>query len=100
MCKFRLLATAMRSVAGAVLLLSASWPSYATSDHENQLPYGLTSRPESTPWLSMPSQANGTWPKLLSQTGAFKDVRKLTPVESLIPYDLNVAFWSDGATKS
>jgi uncharacterized repeat protein (TIGR03806 family) len=39
-------------------------------------------------------------PKLLSQTGAFKDVRTLTPSESLIPYDLNVSFWSDGATKS
>jgi hypothetical protein len=48
----------------------------------------------------MPSQANGPIPKLLSHTGAFKDVRTLTPVESLIPYDLNVPFWSDGATKS
>jgi uncharacterized repeat protein (TIGR03806 family) len=48
----------------------------------------------------MPSQADGPLPKLLSQTGAFKDLRTLTPVESLIPYDLNVSFWSDGATKS
>jgi len=47
----------------------------------------------------MPSEANGNLPKLLSQTGAFKDVRTLTPSESLIPYDLNVAFWSDGAAK-
>jgi uncharacterized repeat protein (TIGR03806 family) len=48
----------------------------------------------------MPSQADGPLPKLLSQTGAFKDVRTLSPTESLIPYDLNVSFWSDGATKS
>jgi hypothetical protein len=48
----------------------------------------------------MPSQPNGPLPKLLSKTGAFKDVRNLTPVDSLIPYDLNVSFWSDGATKS
>jgi uncharacterized repeat protein (TIGR03806 family) len=48
----------------------------------------------------MPSTADGSMPKLLSQTGAFKDVRTLTPSESLIPYDLNVSFWSDGAAKS
>ncbi len=48
----------------------------------------------------MPSQADGPMPKLLSQTGAFNDVRTLSPNESLIQYDLNVSFWSDGATKS
>jgi uncharacterized repeat protein (TIGR03806 family) len=48
----------------------------------------------------MPSEANGPMPKLLSQTGAFKDVLTLTPIESLIAYDLNVSFWSDSATKS
>ena len=48
----------------------------------------------------MPSRADGALPRLLSQTGAFKDVRTLTPNESLIPYDLNISFWSDGAMKS
>jgi uncharacterized repeat protein (TIGR03806 family) len=38
-------------------------------------------------------------PALLSQTGAFEDVRSLTPSRSLLPYDLNVPFWSDGALK-
>ena len=48
----------------------------------------------------MPDRAEGPLPPLLSQTGAFKDTRALTPSDCLIPYDLNVAFWSDGASKS
>jgi len=48
----------------------------------------------------MPRLANGKIPPLLSQTGAFSDTRHLIPSEGLIPYDLVVAFWSDGAGKS
>ena len=61
--------------------------------------YGLDQRPESKVYLQMPSDANGSIPRLLSQTGAFKDVRNFLPADSLIPYDLIVPFWSDGATK-
>ncbi len=39
-------------------------------------------------------------PPLLSQTGAFKDVQSFTPNENLLPYDLIVPFWSDGAVKT
>ena len=39
-------------------------------------------------------------PRLLSQTGAFKDTADLAPDNALIPYDLIVPFWSDGAEKS
>jgi uncharacterized repeat protein (TIGR03806 family) len=38
-------------------------------------------------------------PALLSQTGVFADVPTLAPIPALIPYDLNVAFWVDGAHK-
>lgn len=38
-------------------------------------------------------------PALLSQTGAFKNVLTLEPEDGLIPYGLNVPFWSDGAAK-
>lgn len=48
----------------------------------------------------MPARADGTLPRLLSQTGAFKDVRKLAPSDALIPYDIVVPFWSDGAEKA
>jgi uncharacterized repeat protein (TIGR03806 family) len=90
----------MRFAAGATFLLFTLWPFCAAPQQESRASYGLSSRPQSKPGLLMPSQANGPIPKLLSQTGAFKDVRALTPIENLIPYDLNVAFWSDGATKS
>ncbi|MEO8306837.1 MAG: chitobiase/beta-hexosaminidase C-terminal domain-containing protein [Pseudomonadota bacterium] len=39
-------------------------------------------------------------PALLSQTGAFTDVRKLAPAPGLFPYELLISFWSDGADKS
>jgi uncharacterized repeat protein (TIGR03806 family) len=48
----------------------------------------------------MPERADGTMPPLLSQTGAFKDTVHLVPDPGLIPYDLVVPFWSDGAGKT
>jgi uncharacterized repeat protein (TIGR03806 family) len=48
----------------------------------------------------MPSEADGQIPPLLSQTGVFSDTPKRIASPGLIPYDLNVAFWSDGADKS
>lgn len=38
-------------------------------------------------------------PLLLSQTGAFQNLATLTPEDYLIPYEMNVPFWSDGALK-
>ncbi|HEV2319358.1 MAG TPA: hypothetical protein VGV18_06380, partial [Verrucomicrobiae bacterium] len=55
---------------------------------------------EGKPYLDMPGNAGGTMPRLLSQTGAFKNVAELTPADGLIPYDVIVPFWSDGAEKS
>src|SRR5678809_1051572 len=63
-------------------------------------PYGLDARPVSMPYLSMPPLADGKLPPLLSQTGAFKDTRHLVPSGGLIPYELIVPFWSDGADKA
>ena len=48
----------------------------------------------------MPSEPNGQIPLLLSQTGVFSDTPKRIASSGLVPYDLNVAFWSDGADKS
>jgi uncharacterized repeat protein (TIGR03806 family) len=61
--------------------------------------YGLASRIAPQPYLRMPASAAGKLPTLLSQTGVFKDPRNLVPSDGLIPYDLVVAFWSDGASK-
>jgi uncharacterized repeat protein (TIGR03806 family) len=63
-------------------------------------PYGLGARVAPKPYLQMPQSARGKIPALLSQTGAFSDVARRTPSDGLIPYALNVPFWSDGAEKS
>jgi len=39
-------------------------------------------------------------PQLLSGTGAFADLTTLTPNAGIVPYDINVHFWSDNALKS
>jgi uncharacterized repeat protein (TIGR03806 family) len=62
-------------------------------------PYGLDRRPDSTAFLSLPRR-DAPFPARLSETGAFRDVRSLTPADALIPYDLIAPFWSDGAEKS
>jgi uncharacterized repeat protein (TIGR03806 family) len=56
-------------------------------------------RMASKAYLGMPERPDGTMPALLSQTGAFQDLVRLAPSDSLIPYDLVVPFWSDGAEK-
>ena len=80
----------------AIIVLSglARAESFAAS-----APYGLASRTAPQPYLLMPPGAGGKIPALLSQTGVFKDTRNLVPSDGLIPYDLVVAFWSDGASK-
>ena len=60
----------------------------------------LALRSQSTPYLGMPSHAGNAVPRLLSQTGAFKNLAERTPSGGLIPYDIIVPFWSDGAEKS
>jgi uncharacterized repeat protein (TIGR03806 family) len=63
-------------------------------------PYGIASRPAVKRCLRMPALATGAIPSRLSETGAFSDTAQLTPSEGLLPYDLVVAFWSDGAVKT
>jgi uncharacterized repeat protein (TIGR03806 family) len=41
----------------------------------------------------------GQAPEKLSETHAFTDLRKLSPRDDFMPYELNVPFWSDGANK-
>ncbi len=62
-------------------------------------PYGIDTRIAPQPYLRMPADADGRMPPLLSQTGVFSDTAKRIASPGLIPYDLNVAFWSDGAAK-
>ena len=61
--------------------------------------YGIAARTAPPPYLRMPRDVHGRIPRLLSETGAFADVRNLVPAAGLVPYLLNVPFWSDGAGK-
>src|SRR4051794_41256274 len=62
-------------------------------------PQGLRQRPAAKAYLGLPADGQARPPALLSQTGAFEDTRALTPSPALIPYDVIVPFWSDGAEK-
>jgi uncharacterized repeat protein (TIGR03806 family) len=81
-----------------IAALSSFSPLAAPSDSA-AAPYAIPSRIEAHPYLRMPAGPDGPIPKLLSQTGAFKDVPHLVPSDELVPYDLIVPFWSDGAQK-
>jgi uncharacterized repeat protein (TIGR03806 family) len=61
--------------------------------------YALYSRPQACAYMQMPNRAGQVLPKLLSETGAFKDTRSLDPEQGLIPYDIIAPFWADGAAK-
>lgn len=39
------------------------------------------------------------WPERLSETGLFADLASRTPRPGLVPYEINVPFWSDHALK-
>jgi uncharacterized repeat protein (TIGR03806 family) len=82
------------------ICLLLGWFLAGAFDAPAHAPYGLNSRPLARAYLGMPATASGPMPRLLSETGAFRDTARLEPSESLIPYDLNVPFWSDGAAKS
>ena len=58
-----------------------------------------TGRPHARPFLNMPTEETTPAPARLSLTGAFADVRSLTPADGLLPYNVIVPFWSDGAEK-
>ena len=47
--------------------------------------YGLTTRPTAKAYLAMPATADGPMPKLLSETGAFENVRRLAGVRRAYP---------------
>jgi uncharacterized repeat protein (TIGR03806 family) len=84
---------------GFALLLIALLP-IAPIGCSRPAPYGIEARIATQPYLGMPPQAGGKLPPLLSQTGVFRDTANRIPNPGLIPYDINVAFWSDGAEKS
>ena len=83
----------------AMAIMVARAPPAAAASAGSVPPYGIASRTAAPAYLNMPHLADGKIPLLLSQTGAFRDTRNLVLAAGLIPYDLVVPFWSDGASK-
>ena len=63
------------------------------------LPLAVRGEPAASRW-HLPENAAGPLPRLLSQTGVLQDTPNLVPDAGLVPYDLIVPFWSDGAEKT
>jgi uncharacterized repeat protein (TIGR03806 family) len=80
--------------------LAAAAPFSRTDAAPAAAAYGISSWMGPRPYLNMPPLASGPIPRLLSQTGAFTDTAHMVPAPGLIPYDLIVPFWSDGAVKT
>ncbi len=49
--------------------------------------------------LRMPPEQTQPFPATLAETGAFADLTTLTPQAGLVPFEINVPLWSDGAHK-
>ena len=47
-----------------------------------------------------PENALADWPALLSESGLYASMKDRKLSDHLIPYEVNAAFWSDGAAKS
>jgi len=48
----------------------------------------------------VPDLPSTTFPETLAATGCFTDLATLEPAAGVLPYELNLPFWSDGADKS
>jgi len=81
------------------LAVFGAWQFLPPALADNFPAYGLAARLPVKAYLQMPARADGELPPLLSQTGAFTDMARAVPAAALVPYDLIVPFWSDGAEK-
>ncbi len=73
----------------------AAVQSFTVQSHD----HGLARRSTASPYLGMSSTSATASPASLSDTGLFSNTTSLTPAAALIPYGVNVPFWSDGAAK-
>ncbi len=64
-----------------------------------QSPSPLQREPNTTLRLPLSLEDPTLLPRTLADTGAFSDLVNLTPNAGIVPYDINVPFWSDGAHK-
>lgn len=85
----------------ALAIASAVLPPGARAEHPPTA-FMFTNRVANTS-LRMPPSGPTTvtdFPQTLADTGAFADLVTLTPQPGIIPFELNVPLWSDGAHKT
>ena len=70
------------------------------TDHDGELYFIEGGQNKQIKTLAPIYTSNRNVPTLLSETDAFTDLQTLEPAPGLIPYTLNVPFWSDGALKT
>ena len=62
-------------------------------------PYGLPYRGVVS-GVTLPANLSASPPATLSATGIFSSLATLTPVNGIVPYNVNTPLWSDGAVKT
>lgn len=82
-------------ILGLFAFLAMAAPALALSS-----PYGIERRSPTPAYLGIAGLEQGQFPSRLSQTEAFQDTARLVPSPTLIPYQLNVPFFSDDAIKT
>lgn len=97
---------ATTSVVALCDLPPASSPSYGLGlssfgvDHDGELYLCRMGDRGAIFKLARSGKAPAGWPRTLSETGAFRDLKTLAPRPGLVPYEVNSPLWSDGAAKS
>ncbi len=73
---------------------------YDPRDGEILLVYHSEREPGKIYRLEVSGGSNESYPPKLADTGVFADLETLEPNEGIIPFEVNLPFWSDGAIKS
>src|SRR5262249_33714010 len=92
----------MKTAITALVIFCCLTPIYVS---QAAAPYGLNRYQQNEPYFNgrLPMSSSGTFPQLLSQTGAFEDTTnptKLVPSLAMIPYTVNMPLFSDNASKT
>lgn len=73
---------------------------YDPRDGEILVVYHSEKEPGKIYRLEVSGGSNESYPPTLADTGIFSDLNSLAPNEGIIPFEVNLPFWSDGAIKS
>jgi glucose/arabinose dehydrogenase len=73
---------------------------YDPRDGEILVVYHSETEPGKIYRMEVSGGSNESYPPTLADTGVFSDLNTFVPNEGIIPFEVNLPFWSDGAIKS